>query len=232
MSVLTLYHGSPIIVAQPRPELCRPHNDYGAGFYCTCELELAKEWACQLGRDGFANAYAFDMDGLRVIDLNGEGMSILNWLAVLLEHRLCRLSSPTMQRGSSWLLEGFSVDVSAADVVTGYRADDSYFSFARAFLRNELTLGQLASAMRLGKLGVQYMVKSEKAFNRLEFLGGEFVDSSEYWPKRQHRDDAARQAYMQMVVDGVRGDDVNSLDSCYLSDLMTMDEGELHACLR
>ena len=35
----------------------------------------------------------------------------------------------------------------------GYRADDSYFSFANAFLNNTISLEQLRKAMYLGKLG-------------------------------------------------------------------------------
>ncbi|MBR2627880.1 MAG: DUF3990 domain-containing protein, partial [Peptococcaceae bacterium] len=37
----------------------------------------------------------------------------------------------------------------------GYRADDSYFSFANAFLNNTLSLRQLEKAMMLGKHGEQ-----------------------------------------------------------------------------
>ena len=34
---------------------------YGRGFYCTEHVELAKEWACSTGRDGYANHYQLDM---------------------------------------------------------------------------------------------------------------------------------------------------------------------------
>ena len=40
-------------------------------------------------------------------------------------------------------------------MIIGYRADDSYFSFANAFLNNTLSLEQLKEAMYLGKLGEQ-----------------------------------------------------------------------------
>ena len=44
-------------------------------------------------------------------------------------------------------------------MVIGYRADDSYFSFARAFVNNEISLEQLSYAMRLGKLGELVCIK-------------------------------------------------------------------------
>ena len=30
-------------------------DDYGLGFYCTESIGLAKEWACRVPQDGFAN---------------------------------------------------------------------------------------------------------------------------------------------------------------------------------
>ena len=56
------------------------------------------------------------------------------------------------------------------DFIKGYRADDSYFSFAAAFLNNTISLSQLEKAMVLGKLGEQIVAKSEKAFDRLAYI--------------------------------------------------------------
>lgn len=160
MSIIHLHHGSSMVVRVPSIDRCKPHNDYGRGFYCTRSLELAKEWACQQGHSGFANTYAIDMESLDVLDLNSGPFNILHWLTLLLQNRTIRLASPVMVQGDAWLKKHFSIDVSSADVIKGYRADDSYFGFARAFLRNEITLEQLSRAMRLGELGEQYMVKS------------------------------------------------------------------------
>lgn len=91
-----------------------------------------------------------------------------------------------MKRGREWLLEHFLPDVDGYDVVIGYRADDSYFSFARAFVNNEISLEQLSYAMRLGKLGEQYVLKSQKA-SAIHFSSYEGVDSVEYYVKRRAR---------------------------------------------
>lgn len=234
MSVLHLYHGSASLVQSPRLDLCKPHNDYGRGFYCTRDLELAREWACQQGRDGFANAYAIEADELEILDLSGSEYSMLHWLAVLTEHRIFRVSAPTMKQGSRWLRERFSVGLSNADIVTGYRADDSYFSFARAFLRNEITLEQLERAMRLGKLGKQHMIRSERAFEALEFESAEPADSAIYWARRAARDEQARADFQAIASEAAvaRADDDDSRASLYISTLMSMGEDELHACLR
>ena len=43
--LITIYHGSEIIVEQPTFGEGRKNNDFGLGFYCTAIEELAKEWA-------------------------------------------------------------------------------------------------------------------------------------------------------------------------------------------
>lgn len=41
--VIKLYHGSEKIVQKPLYDYGKSDNDYGRGFYCTKEVELAKE---------------------------------------------------------------------------------------------------------------------------------------------------------------------------------------------
>ena len=41
-----IYHGSQQIIETPKFGIGRKYNDYGQGFYCTENIELAKEWAC------------------------------------------------------------------------------------------------------------------------------------------------------------------------------------------
>ena len=226
--MLTLYHGSRVRVEALRLDRCRPNNDYGAGFYCTEHVELAKEWACQIGVDGFCNEYRLDDAELTVINLNADPYNALNWLAVLFENRLFSISTPTMQRGAQWLAQHYAVDLTCADVVRGYRADDSYFSFARAFLRNEITVDQLVSAMHLGDLGEQFMLRSQSAFDALEFVAATPVDALTYWPLRNKRNLDARAAFGDLVA---RTDDRDE-PGIYLSTLMTMGKEEADACLR
>ena len=81
--------------------------------------------------------------------------------------------------------EHFLIDISKYDLIIGYRADDSYFSFARAFISNEISLSQLNYAMRLGKLGEQYVLKTEKAFDQLSFQSAELADNTIYYARRK-----------------------------------------------
>lgn len=207
MSKRILYHGSPDIIEKPVFGKGKPYNDYGRGFYCTEHIELAKEWACTEGVDGYANRYEIDMHGLSVLDLSSDDYTILNWLALLMRHRQGRLSAPVAKQGRDYLLQNFLPDFEKYDVIIGYRADDSYFSFARAFVSNTISLKQLGNAMRLGKLGEQFVLKSPKAFDAIRFLDYTVADNAVYYAKRKVRDDEARAAYAKELeaadIDGI-----------------------------
>lgn len=205
MSILTLYHGSANIIETPEFGKGKMNNDYGQGFYCTKHLELAKEWACVTEDNGYANRYEIETKGLAILNLQEEQYSILNWLAILLNNRKMRLSSPVEKRGAAYLIDNFLPDTEKKDIIIGYRADDSYFMFARTFLANTITLDRLAVAMKLGKLGEQYMIKSKKAFKRLRFTGYEIADGNIYYPKRKARDEAARKAFQKMSEEDSKG---------------------------
>ena len=199
MSNLILYHGSPEIVRKPEFGKGKPYNDYGQGFYCTESLDLAKEWACGENTDGVANRYEINTAELRILNLNSETYTILHWLALLTKYRGVRISTPTMKRGVEWLNKHFLPEIENYDAIIGYRADDSYFSFARAFVNNEISLNQLSYAMRLGELGEQFVLKSEKAFSLIRFISSEEVSNEVYFPKRKQRDDKARAAYREEI---------------------------------
>ena len=110
-------------------------------------------------------------------------------------HRKARLSTPLARREKDYLIQNFLPEFQSYDVIIGYRADDSYFSFARSFLSNEISLKQLGYAMKLGKLGEQFVLKSQKAFESIRFLDYEIADNTLYYAKRKVRDDEAREAY-------------------------------------
>lgn len=207
MSRLILYHGSPDIIEKPAFGKGKTYNDYGRGFYCTEHIELAKEWACTEGSDGYANKYELDTAELSVLNLSSDNYTLLNWLAILMLHRKGRLSTPVARQGLEYLIQNFLPDFQSYDAIIGYRADDSYFSFARAFVANTISLKQLGSAMRLGKLGEQFVLKSPRAFEAIRFIDYTVADNTVYYAKRKARDDEARAAYMKEL----EQDDINGI---------------------
>lgn len=194
--VIKLYHGSEKIVQKPLYNYGKSDNDYGRGFYCTKDVELAKEWACQKDKDGFVNSYSLDASGLNILYLNSKKYSVLHWLSILVHNR--EVDDLDNREAVEFLKKNYSIDTSKFDLIVGYRADDSYFTFARDFINDAITIQSLTKAMRLGKLGLQVMVKSEEAFNRLQFLGYESVSKSLYYSKYKERDGNARSSYKEL----------------------------------
>lgn len=188
-----LYHGSQMIIEQPDKDKGKNYNDYGRGFYCTESMELAKEWACNVTSGGFINEYIIDTSELSILNLSE--FHVLNWLSVLICHRTFDLRNELAKEAKEYLQGEFAVDISSYDMIRGYRADDSYFAFAAGFLNGVLSLEQLAEAMKLGELGEQVMLKSEKAFQHIQFCGYEDVCHEIYYSKRKNRDYEARKAF-------------------------------------
>lgn len=213
MSKLILYHGSQNIIEKPVLGKGKAYNDYGRGFYCTEHIELAKEWGCIEGSDGYANKYEIETKGLSILNLSSSEYTILHWLAMLMKHRKCQLSEPIAKLGRNYLIKNFLPDFKDYDVIIGYRADDSYFSFARSFVMNTISLKQLGNAMRLGKLGEQFVLKSQKAFDAIQFIDYTVAESNEYYAKRKARDDEARAAYYKEL-------DKWDLDGLYMRDII------------
>ena len=190
-----IYHGSKDIIEKPKFGKGKPYNDYGLGFYCTENLALAKEWAVDIGRDGYANIYEIDDSSLSVLNLNDEQYTILHWLAILLENRHFDSPSSLSHEAKEYILNNFSVDYKSYDVIIGYRADDSYFSFAQDFLNGTISYRQLNNAMHLGNLGQQFVLKSKKTFDLISFIGYENASFNEWYSRKENRDKAARRDY-------------------------------------
>ena len=198
MSELILYHGSNKIIEKPVYHGGKAENDYGYGFYCTENIELAKEWASSNNTsNGFVNKYLVKLDDLKILDLTLNKYSILNWMAILLKNRTFDLTNEISFQAKDYIIHNFYIDVTEYDLVIGYRADDSYFSFAKDFINNTISVRQLAKAMQLGNLGKQVVLISKKAFNNIIFKGFESVNHLIYYPKRQARDEKARNDYLK-----------------------------------
>lgn len=211
---IRLYHGSEKIIKIPKFGVGALQNDYGRGFYCTENIELAKEWACAKQKNGYANIYDFELDGLNILNLNSPEYNILNWLALLADNRTYWQRGSISEQAKRYIKDNFLPDISQYDVIIGYRADDSYFSFAQDFVSGAISLQKLSEAMRLGKLGEQIVLKSPKAFGQIAFAGYEGVDAEEYYIKKKEREREARRDYRKSRRDAA---DVNEL---FILDIM------------
>ena len=72
--------------------------------------------------------------------------------------------------------------------------------------------------MTLGELGMQVVLKSERAFDRLSFVAAHRADKGEFFSKYKHRDTLARKSYL----DGLRQVELD--DAVYIVDILRKPE--------
>ena len=196
---MLLYHGSPNKIVVPKFGLGQERHDYGKGFYLTEDLTLAKEWAvCRPEREsGFVHSFELDTDVLNIFDFEKE--DILCWLCELMKHRDAA-DSKRYRVLSSKFIEKYGKNTNSVDVIRGWRANASFFYIAKAFVRDEVDIDILKELMQLGGLGIQFCIKSEKAYQHLHKIGQVIsVDYHEFNAKYNERDANARIRMKELI---------------------------------
>ncbi|MBQ6314462.1 MAG: DUF3990 domain-containing protein [Mogibacterium sp.] len=207
--IRTIYYGSPNIIRTPTFGSGNPYNDFGLGFYCTDNPVLAREWAVSRNHNGFVSKYSLNDAGLRIIDLGSPQYGILHWISVLASYREFDTPTSLAYQGKEYVRSTFSVDYQNTDCLIGYRADNSNFMFAQDFLNGLITYEQLRDAVKLGNTGRQFVLKSNRAFDRIVYEGYEPAYYSEIFPGKVTRDlNAVRKAsgdshgmYIEQILD-------------------------------
>ncbi|MBQ0162590.1 MAG: DUF3990 domain-containing protein, partial [Treponema sp.] len=130
-----------------------------------------------------------------------------------------------------YILTNFLIDYKSYDVIKGYRADDSYFSFANAFLENTISLQKLNAAMKLGLLGEQIVLKSEKSFEQIHYLKSHISNKEIYYPKKMERDSQARKDFFNLRTKN----DITDKETIFLIDIIrqevTLNDARLQRAL-
>ncbi len=214
MKEMVIFHGSKDIIVKPIFGYGKKYNDYGLGFYCTENIELAKEWsASNIEINGYVNEYHLKIDGLNILYLD-KASTTLNWISLLLNNRFFSIKNDMAKQAKQFLLDRYLIDISKYDIVIGYRADDSYFTFANNFINNNISIEQLEKALKLGQLGRQIVLISKKAFDQLSFVNSIEVDSKIYRPLRIARNKLANDKYKKIVKES------NPINDTYVLDIM------------
>lgn len=192
-----LYHGSDKVLRRPGFGVGNPYNDFGLGLYCTEKPELAGEWAVSYGRDGYVNKYTLNDDGLRIINLGSPQYCILHWLGMLIGSREFDIPSQTAYQARDYIESEFRIDSQGCDCIVGYRADDAAFTIAQDFLSGRISYGQLRQGLYIAGTERQFVIKSNRAFDRITFTGFDIAWSRDHYPARMARDRKAMQAYRE-----------------------------------
>ena len=200
MTKIVLYHGSPNKIVTPTFGLGEEKHDYGKGFYLTGDKNLAKEWAvCRPNeQSGWVHQFQLEIDDLKILDL--EKFGVLCWLAELMKHREAS-DSKRYRLLAKKFIDKYGIETNEFDVVKGWRADASYFFIAKEFVRDNVDIDILERLLSLGGLGIQYCIKSEKAYSKLKEMPNALlpVDYSEFNKKYNQRDIEARSNMRKLI---------------------------------
>ncbi|MBO4504738.1 MAG: DUF3990 domain-containing protein [Bacteroidales bacterium] len=200
MSQIILYHGNNAQEILPTYGLGNDRHDYGRGFYLTESRELAMEWAvCRPDElNGWLHLFTLRTDELSILDFTQ--LHILSWLAELMKHRDAA-DSKRYRMLSTKFIDKYAIDTTSYDVIKGWRANASYFYIAKAFVRDEIDVDILEDLLSLGGLGIQYCLKSQKAFKNIieDTSAMEPVDFTKFNPKYNTRDINAREKMRQLI---------------------------------
>ena len=109
-------------------------------------------------------------------------------------------------------IEKYQISTEGYDVIKGWRANASYFYIAKCFVRDEVDISILPDLLKLGDLGIQYCLKSEKAFQALreEHSALKEVEFSKANPQYIRRDRTAREAMYALI-----NSDENKIDKVF-----------------
>ena len=200
MEKVILFHGTPAEMVVPTYGLGDEKHDYGKGFYLTEDIELAKEWAvCRPDKqNGWVHKFALELDGLRILDF--QKLDVLAWIAELMKHRNAS-DSKRYRVLSAKFIDRYGVDTEGYDVIKGWRANASYFYIAKEFVRDNVDVDILEDLLSLGGLGIQYCLKTPKAYENLEedYDGIIKVEYDEFNIKYNQRDAVAREKMRSLI---------------------------------
>lgn len=141
--------------------------------------------------------FSLNLSGLSILDFDKLGS--LAWIAELMKHRTAD-EGVRYRKLAPLFIQKYGVDTSKADIIKGWRADSSYFSIAKKFVRGEIGINLLDKLLKLGNLGVQYCLKSPISFKKIQPTNKVIqVDQSVYLERYTLRDRSARNSMKSAI---------------------------------
>lgn len=209
---IILYHGSPYPILRPKYKGGTDDNDYGNGLYLTPYLELAREWSASKynkTKKSYVYKLEIDLSGLNILDFDKE--SELAWLAELMYNRPVNIGV-AYRRFAPLFIKKYKINTDNYDIIKGWRADSSYYDAVRDFIRGDLDMSLIKDSFHIGDLGIQYFIKSQKAFNRLEkeYKPFETLSYEVYHKKYMKRDNEAK-----IQLEKIKNSDKNTLKDTF-----------------
>ena len=153
---MILYHGSNVIVREPKLMPQVRALDFGRAFYLTSDFEQAAKWArtSVLRRgNGIATVSSFELDESRLATLNVLRFDAPNveWLRFVTRNR------------------AEQIDDSGYDVVAGPVANDNTMPVLNLYFKGAYSEEEALKRLLPQRLSDQYAMKTEGALESLSF---------------------------------------------------------------
>lgn len=159
-SEIVLYHGSKYGIKELTYDGFREDYDFGKGFYLSKSLSSAASF---VNSQKSSSIYAFK---LNLEDLNiYEFECDLDWMLVISLNR-----KKIEKYKDNKIIQNILEKINKADVLIGPIADNKMFEVMSKFSNGEITTVEAIHALSASRLGKQYVVKSQKALDKLTFL--------------------------------------------------------------
>lgn len=161
---MILFHGSDVIVDNPKLLIANRTLDFGNGFYTTTSKEQAYKWAGikklrEKSEKGILNVYEiddkiFNEETLNILEFNEASEE---WLNFVIQNRM-KLN--------------FKHDF---DIVRGPVADDRVYACLNAFENKFMDIEAAIKELRTYKLADQISFHTEKSISLLKYIEKEFI---------------------------------------------------------
>ncbi len=144
---MVLYHGSDIIVKNPRYDKGRKEVDFGMGFYLTEDKKMAQKWACNKDKS-ILNIYIADLSELKIKTLVADG----EWLDYVIYNRTHEGKKP--------------FDDVDYDAIIGPTADDKLFATIDLYMDGVISKEKTIEIVNCMKYSNQIVLKNEQAIEK------------------------------------------------------------------
>lgn len=159
--MMTLYHGSNVVIDEIDLSKSRKGKDFGCGFYLNADKNQAMEMAIRTSRrmmEGtpVLNTYKFDENILNIKDTplaikTFDGYSI-EWAEFIMMNRKNLSDTPAHKY----------------DIVIGPIANDTVGLQMRRFIQGYISIGRMIEELKFKKAAIQYFFGIELAISYLE----------------------------------------------------------------
>ena len=157
---MLLYHGTPNDFSEPSLHMCKPHRDFGCGFYLAQDYFDALPMAIKNSAFGYVQTYELtDTDGLSILEFDGYSD---DWLDFVVASRLGELSNYDLVIGN---MAGGGANLKSK--FSQLRNSGVPTKLAAALMQHELTNADL---------GVQYAFLTPKSLNKLRQVDTELIE--------------------------------------------------------